>query len=214
MKKFIFIAFLLFPNLALAQTMAGTTPTSMTAAAPAMVAPMPATMATPAEMAAAAPSMAAKPVSMGPMAQPTMEAAKQPEKPSKTPDKKDGATWKFVIGHALQILLLFVAAIVAALSKQFVSWLGTKMGTDKAAKLEPVFDGIIKMGVHFGEEQSHKLVKSGSNDTTDKMKPVIEFVEKQIKSYGLPEKSAKWIEQRVEAKLGQKREEEKTGKPG
>jgi hypothetical protein len=136
--------------------------------------------------------------------------AKEPAKPAPKPSKdakpeKTDSWWKVLLGGLINVFLLFLLAIASSLGGLLIKWLGKKMkitDTQQLNQLEMMFDALVVAGINFAKQQAYKL---GDNPDAKakRMKWAMEFVEKGIQEWGLPEKTAEWLGKKIEAKIGE-----------
>lgn len=123
----------------------------------------------------------------------------------KVESNKD-AWWKVLLDGLIQVVLLFALSILVMLGKFGVSWVGKKLkiaDKEDIEKLNSLYDTAIAYGVNYASQKAHKM----SNDPDSKgqrIKWASDKVEEWIKEWKLPEKSAEWIKNRIEAKIGEK----------
>lgn len=182
-------------------------PTAMTPAAmtptPARPAPRPATMA-PVPRATMAPAAVPAPTT-APAPAPKADKPTTAPAPAKKADAKKDSWWKVLIGGLLEILLVFILAIAAVLGKPLIAWVAKKVKVEDAkqiAQMETLYDTLVGIGVNYATQQAHKL-RDNPDAKGKRLDWGVEMVQKLIKDYGLPEKTANWIKKRIEAKLGQ-----------
>jgi hypothetical protein len=176
----------------------------------------PATMSQPAP--AAAPAMAPEapmPASMAPVA--TMAPGKSSTAkaaPAAPKGKKDhwGLT---LLGGLIQILLLFVLSFLVMLGRVGIKWLSKKVGLTNAEmtkQIEELYEKAVAMGINYASQQAYKL-RDDPDSAGRRIDWATEAIMKAIKDMGLPEKSAGWVRNRIEAKIGEtERGSEKTEK--
>jgi hypothetical protein len=226
MKKIVLITTLMllmvYPVYGRAQS-AMTVPAKMAAvAAPVMEAPMVAAPAMPAPampapampapvmeapMVAAPAPMASVPVpsmAPAPMIQPSMAAAPAPAK-VKSGEKKD-TWWQALIGGLVQILILFGGTIASVCGGLLIKWLmnKAKISNQETIKAtEELYDKAIALGVQFATQQANKL-NNNPDAKAQRVKWATDMATRFIKEWNLPAKTAGWIEDRIEAKLGER----------
>jgi hypothetical protein len=176
-------------------------PTAPTMTTPAPAMPTPAVM-TPAMLAAPATMVATTP------AKPTMAAA--PAEPEKKPAVKSGEKkdtwWQTLLGGLTQILILFGGAVATTCGGLLIRWLANKgkiSNQETIKAMEDLYDKAIALGVQFATQQANKL-NNNPDAKAQRIKWATDMATKFIKEWNLPEKTANWIEDRIEAKLGEK----------
>lgn len=182
---------------------------AMVASAP--VAPQPATTEQPVESTpedAMGVVTTDAPATAPPMAEATMEAAapttSSPQVVVNQEQKKD-TWWQTLLGGLIQILLLFVAAIATALGPYAIKWIANKAkisNQETQMTMNSLYDQAIYMGVNFATQQANKL-NNNPDAKGERLKWATTKAQELIKEWKLPEKSAKWIEDAIEAKLGE-----------
>lgn len=152
---------------------------------------------------------------MAPVAAPTPAMAPAPtptaDKPTTAPaptkkadDKKKDSWWKVLLGGLSETAITFLLFILLGLGGLAIKWVAKKMKIEDATQItqmENVWSTLIGMGANYANQMAHKL-RDNPDKKGKKMDWAVEFVQKLIKDWKLPEKSADWIKKRVEAKLG------------
>jgi hypothetical protein len=198
---------------------------AMTTAVPAMVAPMAdaARVPTPAApaMTMTAPVAAPAPATMAPVTKPVASAPvaapaaatttpAMAAAPAKTEEKKSGEKkdtwWQTLLGGLIQIIILFGGAIASVCGGLLIKWLASKAkisNQETIKAMEELYDKAIVLGVQFATQQANKL-NNNPDAKAKRIKWATDMATKFIKEWKLPEKTAGWIEDRIEAKLGEK----------
>lgn len=166
--------------------------------APAMASPAPA--ATPSSGAMAPAPAMSTPAAMTP-ASPAPAPAAQPAKAEKT-----DPWWKVLLGGLLQILLLFVLTFATIAGRLLIKYIAKKMNvTDKEEieRMNALYDSAVTIGVNFASQQAHKL-RDKPDSKGKRLDWALTKAQELIKDYKLPEKTAQWITDKIEAKIGEK----------
>lgn len=166
--------------------------------------PTPATMEA-TEATAAQPSMEPAPDPMAAGTNPVaVEKKPEPAKVEKAAKNED-PVWKVIVGGLLQIILLFVGTIATACGPFLIKWISKKAKIEDKqmiAMFDALYDSAISVGIHFATQQSNKL-NNNPEAKAKRIKWATDKAKEMIQEYGLPEKTAEWIEDRIEARLGE-----------
>jgi len=172
---------------------------------PKVMKPVPKPVAPVAVAAMPVPSMVAVPATQPaarlsdtkPDAKPTVKAA---------PVEKQDNWWQTLLGGLINIALLFVLGILTVLGKFFIQWLATKVKIsdhEKVAAMQGLYTSAIEMGVNFATQKANQL-NNNPDAKSQRIKWATDKATEMIKAFNLPEKTAGWIEDAIEAKLGEK----------
>lgn len=173
---------------------------------PRPTAPQPRPAVTAPAMAATTP--APKPEAPKPkVEEPKKEEPKAEKKEEKKEETKKGedSWWKVLIGGIIEILLLFLGALGIGLGGLLVKWLTKKLKItelEKAKQYEDLYNAAITLGVNFAKQQAHRL-KNSPDAKAKRLEWAVEKATELIKEFNIPEKAAKWIKDRIEAKIGE-----------
>ncbi|KKN49138.1 hypothetical protein LCGC14_0645860 [marine sediment metagenome] len=158
-----------------------------------------------------APAGAAAPTAMQPvMAAPAAMSA-DPAKaaaPTVTAAPKKDSTGSVIGGSLLQILLVVLTIAIPIVLTPVVKWLLKKMKVEDLQTIQMV-DGIVDqavvVGLNYANEQAHKL---GDNPIkgAEKLAVARDKAIAYLKDSGIVDKGAGYIEDLIEAKLGEDRE--------
>lgn len=185
-----------------------TAATPAPAAAP-MAAPVKAPVAAAvAPMAPAAPVMAAVPADV-----PTMAAT--PAAPTKVAPGKPDSTGSVIGGALLQILIVILMVAIPIILTPVVKWLLKKMKVEDL-QTQLMVDGIVDQGVvhglNYANEQAYKL-RDNPVASAAKLSMATDKTLAYLKDSGIVDKGASYIEDLIEAKLGQTRYDDPENKP-
>lgn len=136
--------------------------------------------------------------------QPVMSAA--PAEGASTTGKKD-SKGSVVGGWLLQLLLGILGIALPIVLTPLVIWLLKKMKVEDAKAhqlIDETVDKAIGVGIHYAEEQSHKL-KDNPIDGAKKLAMAGEKAQAYLKDSGIIDKGANYIKDLIEAKLGETR---------
>jgi len=178
-------------------------PTARPAAMPAVaMAPPAATMETPME-AAMTPAPAMTPT-MAPE-QPTMAAAPDP-KPADKKGKKD-SKGSVIGGFVLELFLGILSIALPIVLTPVVIWLLKKMKVEDhktQQMIDDMVDKAVVMGLHYAEEQAHKL-RDNPVKSAEKLNMAADKAKEYLKDSKVVDKGAEYLKGLIEAKLGQTR---------
>ncbi len=134
--------------------------------------------------------------------QPAMKI--EPAQPKK--GGKQDTWWQALLGGLLKIFLVLVGALLVALAPFLIKIIARKAKiTDQDAikSMEELYEKAITLGVNFATQQSNKL-DNNPDAKAKRIKWATDKVLELLKEWNLPEKGAKWVADRIEAKLGEK----------
>ena len=116
------------------------------------------------------------------------------------------AWWQVLLGGVSEVALSFGAVLLVALGSLFIKWVAKKLKIEDVktqATIQGAYDKIVEWGVAYAEQWAHKLSDDPKDGSAKKLDKAVEFVQDMIKDWGLEEKSADWIVDKIEAKLGE-----------
>jgi len=112
--------------------------------------------------------------------------------------------WMVLLGFLSQAGLAFAAVLLPVLGMFLVRWAGKKMNitdVEKLKAMDAMYDSAVALGVNYARQQASKL-ENDPNPNAAKLKLATDFVMKTVTDWKLPEKTADWVEARIEAKIG------------
>lgn len=120
--------------------------------------------------------------------------------------------WQVLLGHLSEAGLAFAAPLLVVLGVVGIKWVLKKLKVEDVKiqdTLESAYEKLVDWGIGYAEEQAHKLSNDPKKGVANKLDMAADYVQKMIKEWGLPEKTSEWVEEKIEARLGQQRKESK-----
>lgn len=114
--------------------------------------------------------------------------------------------WMVLLGFLSQLGLSFASVLLPVLGLILVRWVAKKMNitdVEKMKAMDAMYDSAVTLGVNYAEQKA-KLLDNDPDASGKKLKMATDVVAKAIADFGLPAKTADWVESRIEAKLGDK----------
>ena len=155
-------------------------------------------------VAAAAATVSAKP---DPILQPvvaTVAATPVAAQPTVSPSEKKDNWWQTLLGGLLQLVLLFAASILTPLGVLLVKYVAKKAKIADAQvqeALNGLYDCAVDTGITFATQMANKL-NNNPDAKAQRIKWATSKALELVTEWKLPEKTSKWIEDAIEARLG------------
>jgi hypothetical protein len=120
-----------------------------------------------------------------------------------TAEKKDN-WWQTLLGGLLQLVLLFAASILTPLGVLLVKYVAKKAKIADAQvqeALNGLYDCAVDTGITFATQMANKL-NNNPDAKAQRIKWATSKALELVTEWKLPEKTSKWIEDAIEARLG------------
>ncbi len=114
--------------------------------------------------------------------------------------------WQVLLGSLAEVGLVFLSALLTVLGGFAIKWIAKKVKiTDESQKqmIQEAYDKIVDMGISYAEQNAHKLKDNPKHGSAEKLNDALGFIQKMIEDQKLPEKTADWVEKKIESKLGE-----------
>ena len=118
-------------------------------------------------------------------------------------EKKD-TWWQTLLGGLLQLVLLFAAAVLTPLGVLLVKYVAKKAKIADAQvqeALNGLYDCAVDTGITFATQMANKL-NNNPDAKAQRIKWATSKALELVKEWKLPEKTSKWVEDAIEARLG------------
>jgi hypothetical protein len=116
--------------------------------------------------------------------------------------------WMLLLERAQELAFLILTPVLLLLGQRAVAWINTKLRIERADALDEQADILIRRGISYADEQARKALNSGKPcpPGQEKMAEAVIAASAWIKESDIPALTARDLERRIEAVLGEESE--------